>query len=104
MSVNKTTYTLSVKHEDGDAIIQFPEGILNKLGWKEGDDLRFVPQADGGFLIRKLNMQQVSIDMDEKDIHTLMEIAHERDITFNQLVQQVIEEKMTHYEHTGNNS
>lgn len=34
-------WTLTVKqHEDSeDLYIEFPEEILNQLGWKEGDDL-----------------------------------------------------------------
>lgn len=34
-------WTLTVKqHEDSeDLYIEFPEEVLNQLGWKEGDDL-----------------------------------------------------------------
>jgi antitoxin component of MazEF toxin-antitoxin module len=39
----------------GDAYIELPPELLNKLSWEEGDDLDFDPQKDGSILIKKVS-------------------------------------------------
>jgi bifunctional DNA-binding transcriptional regulator/antitoxin component of YhaV-PrlF toxin-antitoxin module len=41
--------------EDGDdLILPFPDDILDKIGWKEGDSLEWVDNQDGSFTLRKV--------------------------------------------------
>ena len=38
---------------DDDGFITFPEDFLDKLGWKEGDELELITREDGTFELRK---------------------------------------------------
>ena len=40
---------------DDDGILTFPEGFLEKLGWKEGDMLEWFSHEDGSFELRKVD-------------------------------------------------
>ena len=54
------TQLINVKELDdgsGDVYIEFPPELLNKLDWKEGDDLRFDPRRDGSIRVKKVNLE-----------------------------------------------
>ena len=38
---------------DDDGIITFPDEIIEKLGWKEGDVLEWIDNKDGSFSLKK---------------------------------------------------
>lgn len=38
---------------DDDGVLTFPDEIIDKLGWKEGDILEWHPQDDGSILLVK---------------------------------------------------
>jgi len=44
----KTTLTV-----DDNGILTFPEELLEKTGWKEGDVLEWIPSDDGSFTLVK---------------------------------------------------
>ena len=44
----KTTFIV-----DDDGVITFPDELIEKLGWKEGDVLEWIDNKDGSFLLRK---------------------------------------------------
>ncbi len=49
-------YTSVVEEDPNDpegAILTFPEELISKMGWKEGDTLLFTDQGDGSFLLEK---------------------------------------------------
>jgi AbrB family looped-hinge helix DNA binding protein len=39
---------------DDDGILTFPDEVIDKLGWKEGDILEWHPQEDGSILVVKV--------------------------------------------------
>ena len=39
---------------DEDGILTFPDELMDKLGWKEGDELEWIDNKDGSFTLRKL--------------------------------------------------
>ena len=94
---DNNTQTIPVVWEDGEAILQLPDDLMNRLDWKAGDDLEFIPQPDNSFLIKRVKMTSVPIDLDEKDLYKLMLMAHEQGITLDRLINnilsQLIEEK-----------
>ena len=50
-------HLIDVKELDdgsGDAYIELPPELLNKLSWQEGDDLHFDLQEDGSISIKKV--------------------------------------------------
>jgi len=79
--------------EDGDLFFNIPDDILERLGWEEGDEIKFVEQ-DGGFLLTKVKYESIELDFDDKDLLKYMMFAHERNITFNELCQNAIKEKL----------
>ena len=79
--------------EDGDLFFNIPDEILERLGWEEGDEIKFV-ERDGGFLLKKVKYESVSLDIDDDDLLKYMMFAHERNITFNELCQNAIKEKL----------
>ena len=79
--------------EDGDLFFNIPDDVLERLGWEEGDEIKFV-ERDGGFLLKKVKYESVSLDIDDDDLLKYMMFAHERNITFNELCQNAIKEKL----------
>ena len=50
----QTQWTLDVQQdENGDAVIQFPEDLLAKVGWQEGDALQWRDLGDGSWSLAK---------------------------------------------------
>lgn len=52
--MNKT-WTLEVKEdpETGDAILEFPEDLMESAGWKEGDELTWIDNKNGSYTLKK---------------------------------------------------
>jgi bifunctional DNA-binding transcriptional regulator/antitoxin component of YhaV-PrlF toxin-antitoxin module len=46
----RTTLTV-----DDDGILTFPDELIEKLGWKEGDVLQWIDNNDGSFSLVKSN-------------------------------------------------
>ena len=78
---------------DGDLFFTIPDDVLNRLGWKEGDDLKF-EERNGSVLIRKVKYESVELEFDDKELLKYMMVAHERGITFNQLCEEAIKAKL----------
>ena len=49
----KHTVKLEEDPDSGDLIMPFPEGMLEELGWKEGDTLDWKDNNDGSFSLTK---------------------------------------------------
>jgi bifunctional DNA-binding transcriptional regulator/antitoxin component of YhaV-PrlF toxin-antitoxin module len=89
---------LEVKENiDGELYFDLPDELLNRLGWKEGDEIKFI-EKDGGFLLTKVKYESIGLDLEEKDLLRYMMFAHEQDITFNELCQNAIKEKLDELE------
>ena len=84
--------------DDGELFFSIPDDVLERLGWKEGDEIKFV-EKDGGFLLKKVKYESVSLDIDDEDLLKYMMFAHEQDITFNELCENAIRDKL--YEGEG---
>lgn len=49
------TYTVPVKTtEEGESIIEFPEEMLDSVGWKEGDRIDWKANGDGSYTLTKI--------------------------------------------------
>lgn len=79
--------------EDGELFFNIPDDILERVGWKEGDEIKFV-ERDGGFLLKKVKYETISLDIDEEDLLKYMMFAHEKNITFNQLCEDAVKDKL----------
>ena len=89
----KTTQLEVKENIDGELYFDLPDELLNRLGWAEGDDIKFVEQ-DGGFLIKKVKYESVELDFDKEDLLNYMTYAHNKNITFNELCERAIKEKL----------
>jgi bifunctional DNA-binding transcriptional regulator/antitoxin component of YhaV-PrlF toxin-antitoxin module len=39
---------------DEDGVLTLPDELLQSLGWQEGDELEWIDQEDGSFVLQKL--------------------------------------------------
>ena len=44
------SWTVSV---DDEGVLTFPEELLNKMDWKEGDELEWIEEDDGSIILKK---------------------------------------------------
>lgn len=93
----KTTQLEVKENIDGELYFDLPDDLLNRLGWAEGDDIKFV-EKDDGFLIKKVKYESVELDFDKEDLLNYMTYAHNKNITFNELCEQSIKEKLDELE------
>lgn len=78
---------------NGDLFFNIPDEMLNRLGWKEGDDLKF-EDRNGSVLIRKVKYESVELEFDDEELLKYMKFAHEKGITFNELCEEAIKVKL----------
>ena len=83
--------------EDGELFFNIPDDVLERLGWEEGDEIKIVEQ-DGGFLLKKVKYESVEFDINKEDLLLYMQLAHRENITFNQLCENAIKEKIDELE------
>lgn len=85
---------LEVKESfDGELYFRLPDDVLNRLGWEEGDDLKFIPQ-DEAFIIKKVKYENVELQFDDEELLKYMKFAHEKNITFNELCEEAVQAKI----------
>lgn len=57
MSASKSNHSYEViTHEDsatGDIILPLPAELLEQVGWKEGDEIKWVEGKDGAWILQK---------------------------------------------------
>jgi bifunctional DNA-binding transcriptional regulator/antitoxin component of YhaV-PrlF toxin-antitoxin module len=78
---------------DGELYFNIPDDVLSRLGWEEGDEIKFTEKNDG-FVLTKVKYKTIELDFDEEELLKYMQFAHEKNITFNELCQEVIQEKI----------
>ena len=49
----KTTELQIKENSEGDLYFNIPDNLLERLGWEEGDEIKFV-EKDGGFVLTKV--------------------------------------------------
>lgn len=82
---------------DGDLFFTIPDEMLERLGWQEGDDLKF-QDRNGSVLIRKVKYQSVELEFDDEQLLKYMKFAHEKGITFNELCEEAIKAKLDEFD------
>jgi len=79
--------------EDGELFFNIPDDVLNRLGWEEGDAIKFV-EKDGGFLLKKIRYENIELEFDDEELLKYMQCAHEENITFNEFCERAIKAKI----------
>jgi AbrB family looped-hinge helix DNA binding protein len=49
-----------VVHVDEDGVLTLPDEVWEYLGWREGDEVEFVDQEDGSFLLKKADETELA--------------------------------------------
>ena len=75
---------------DGELYFNLPDELMTHLGWEVGDDLKFI-EKDNGYLIKKVKYETIELDFDKEELLELMNLAHEKNITFNELIAESLE-------------
>jgi hypothetical protein len=58
-SKSNNSWTLDVEQdENGDAVIQFPDDLLAKVGWQEGDTVQWKDLGDGSWSLAKKDTEE----------------------------------------------
>ena len=85
---------LEVKQSfDGELYFRLPDNLLKRLGWEEGDELKFIPQDDA-FMIKKVKYENVELEFDKEELLKYMTFAHEKNMTFNELCEEAVKAKL----------
>lgn len=87
------SFTLEVqKNEQDELFIELPPELIENLGWTTGDDVRWEETKDGGFRLKKVKYETVELDFDDEELFKYMQLAHERNQSFNQFVEEALTE------------
>ena len=100
--MNKT-YTVDVQQdkETEDVFVELPPELMKGLGWKTGDDLKWDETKDGGFRLKKVKYETVELDFDDEELFKYMQLAHEKNMSFNQLVEEALTDVIEREEKNG---
>ena len=83
-----TITQLEVKETpDGELFFDLPPALLEDLGWKEGDEVKFIDNKNGGFTIKKVKYETIELDFDDDELFKYMQLAHEKGMSFNEFVE-----------------
>ena len=74
------------KNEQDELFIEVPSELVGNLGWKTGDDVKWEETKDGGFRLKKVKYETVELDFDDDELFKYMQLAHERNQSFNEFV------------------
>jgi len=77
----------------GELYFRLPDDLLKRLGWEEGDELKFIPQDDA-FILKKVKYENVELEFDKEELLKYMTFAHEKNMTFNQLCEEAVQAKI----------
>lgn len=57
-----TTYTVTLEEDGDDVILPIPQEVMDQLGLKEGDTLKWTDNNDGSFTMTKQKTKLVMVD------------------------------------------
>ena len=52
---NQWILTVQENGKDHELYVQFPEAVINQMGWSEGDTLEWLDNGDGSWTIQQTN-------------------------------------------------
>lgn len=93
------SFEIEVKENDNEELyFEFPPEVLKRLDWHEDDELKFTDNKDGSFTITKIKMTDIELDFTEEEYFKFLQAAHECDMTFNEWVQEAIQDMVSRNE------
>lgn len=85
------TYTTKVETRE-ECFITLPDELVEKNGWTEGTKFSIKEFEDGS--IHLSPYKEIEVDLDDNVFLELAKRAHEQDITFNELCNQILKEQL----------
>lgn len=85
------TYTIKVEQE---SVITLPDEVIEHFDLHPGDQVHFKELENGCIEMTFPKKESIDIELSDADIFSLMKIAHEQDITLNQLVENILRKEM----------
>lgn len=97
------TYSVTIQEDSHskDLFFELPSELMKGLGWKTGDDLKWDETDNGGFRLTKVKMETIELDFDDEELFKYMRLAHEKNISFNQLVEEALTDVIEREEKNG---
>lgn len=91
MKESSSNSQIEVKENaEGELYFQLPDDLLERMGWKEGDEVKFIEQGEG-FIIKKIKYETIELDFTEKELYKYMLIAHENKMSLDEWIQSALE-------------
>ena len=85
--MSNTIFEVEVqKNEQDELFIDLPPSLMKELGWNPGDELKWEEADNGGFRLKKVKYETVELDFDDDELFKYMQLAHERNQSFNEFV------------------
>jgi len=97
----KSNYHMAQIVPSPDLMIQLPPEALEALDIKEGEKVSVKATKDS---ISISKLVPVEIELDDADFLALAKLAHERDITFNEYVREILEKMIERYQKEEDNA
>tara|TARA_A100001037_G_scaffold244817_1_gene225966 strand:+ start:111001 stop:111300 length:300 start_codon:yes stop_codon:yes gene_type:complete len=96
------SYQLEVqKNEQDELFVELPPELMTSLGWEVGDDVKWEETKEGGFRLTKVKYETVELDFDDEELFKYMQVAHERNQSFNQFVEEALTEVIEREKNDG---
>jgi hypothetical protein len=86
-----------LENSGGELCFELHSDLLESIGCKKGDNLKFIDNKNGSFTIKKdLKSKYSTIELDFSDDELLryMTYAHEKGMTFNELVEESVKDSL----------
>ena len=87
LKMTSESYKVPVqKNEQDELFVELPPELMTSLGWKTGDDVKWEETKEGVFRLKKVKYETVELDFDDDELFKYMQLAHERNQSFNEFV------------------
>jgi antitoxin component of MazEF toxin-antitoxin module len=90
-------YTLEVKQVD-ECFIEIPPELLQKVGWKEEDNIKFNIRENGSISLRKVKTERVELEFEDEELLKMMMMAHDKGISFDDFCELALKEMINKHE------
>lgn len=88
-----TTEVEVKQDEHGECYLEFPQDVIDRLGWKDGDPIIWEDTPDGLRLSRPVT-ESVEIELSEFDYKTICDQAQRAGITFDAQCSKMLQDHM----------
>ncbi len=80
------------ENPDKELFFELPADLLGALDWKEGDHLKFIDNKNGSFHLKKVKYSTIELDFSDDELLRYMTYAHQKGMTFNELVEDSVKD------------